>query len=473
MANWIAGARKVAKMTDIELPKAIECQHPSVGPIGLTSDEAHRRLTQFGPNTVSEAVPPRWLNYLAKFWSPIGWLLEGAMIFEFVLGKYVEAGVIAGLLLFNATLGFIQEGRAGAALAALKKRLAPTALVLRDSQWIKLPASEVVPDDIITLPLGALVPADASLTSGSVMLDQSMLTGKSVPVDAAPGGMVYAGSLVRRGQAIARVTATGSRTYFGRAAELVRMAHSRSAEQTAIFAATRNLALVNATVAIGIVAYAYIITLPPNDLIPLGLTALLATIPAALPATFTLSAAFGAQALARRGVLLTRLSSLHDSAALDVLCADKTGTLTRNELRVVEVVAFPGLDRARVLALAALASSEADHDPIDAAVRAAAKAASGDTAPRLVRFVPFDPATKSSEAIVISQDGTEQRVIKGAFEVIARAAELPPEARALVDSLAGQGHRVIAVAIGFTELRLIGLIAISDPPREELGEPGP
>ena len=169
---------KVAKMTDIELPKAIECQHPSVGPIGLTSDEAHRRLTQFGPNTVSEAVPPRWLNYLAKFWSPIGWLLEGAMIFEFVLGKYVEAGVIAGLLLFNATLGFIQEGRAGAALAALKKRLAPTALVLRDSQWIKLPASEVVPDDIITLPLGALVPADASLTSGSVMLDQSMLTGE-------------------------------------------------------------------------------------------------------------------------------------------------------------------------------------------------------------------------------------------------------------------------------------------------------
>ena len=437
-------------------------------PFGLASDEARRRLTEFGPNAVSEAVTPRWRSYLAKFSSPIAWLLEAALVVEIGLGKYIEAAVIGGLLLFNATLGLIQEGRASAALAALKKRLSPTALARRDGDWVKLPASELVPGDAIMLPLGALVPADACLVSGSVMVDQSMLTGESIPVDANGGDAVYAGALVRRGQAVAEVTATGIRTYFGRAAELVRTAHAASTEQAAIFAATRNLAFVNATVAIGIVIYAYAVALPPSDLIPLVLTVLLATIPVALPATFTLSAAFGAQTLARRGVLLTRLSAVHEAAAMNVLCADKTGTLTRNELAVVDVVALAGFDRARVLALAALASSEADQDPIDVAVRAAAKAAPHGASEQLVRFVPFDPAAKSSEAFVVDQEGTERRIIKGAFEIISKSVELSADARTLVDGLAGRGHRVIAVAMGSPHaLRLVGLIAISDPPRED------
>ena len=444
---------------------------PSVNPIGLTSAEASRRLGDIGPNTVSEEAPPRWRRFLAKFSAPIAWMLEAAIVLQIALGAYVEAAVIGGLLLFNATLGFIQEGRAGAVLAALRMRLAPTALVRRDGEWVKLPAAELVPGDVVSLALGALVPADAHIVSGSVMVDQSMLTGESVPVDANSGDTVYAGALVRRGQAIAEVTATGSRTYFGRTAELVRTARSASTEQAAIFAATRNLVLVNATVAIGIVVYAYATALPRGDLIALALTALLATIPAALPATFTLSAAFGAQTLARRGVLLTRLSAVHEAAAMDVLCADKTGTLTRNELKVVEVVALAGFDRARVLALAALASSEADQDPIDAAVCAAAKAAPQDTNERLVRFVPFDPATKSSEAFVVDQDATERRIIKGAFEVISKVAELTGEADALVKSFAQQGHRVIAVAYGPSNaLRLVGLIAVSDPPREDSAE---
>ena len=453
---------------------AIDTQKPSetaATPAGLTSAEAQCRLCQFGPNTIAEKVPSAWRAYLEKFWSPIPWLLEVAMIVEIGLGKYVEATVIAGLLLFNATLGFIQEGRATAALKALKKRLAPTALVRRDGEWTKLLAAELVPGDVVSLALGALVPADAHILSGSVMVDQSMLTGESVPVDANSGDAVYAGALVRRGQAIAEVTATGSRTYFGRTAELVRTARSASTEQAAIFAATRNLVLVNATVAIGIIVYAYATALPRGDLIALALTALLATIPAALPATFTLSAAFGAQTLARRGVLLTRLSAVHEAAAMDVLCADKTGTLTRNELKVVEVVALAGFDRARVLALAALASSEADQDPIDAAVCAAANAAPHNTTERLVRFVPFDPATKSSEAFVVDQDATERRIIKGAFEVISKVAELTGETRALVKSSAEQGHRVIAVAYGPSNaLRLVGLIAVSDPPREDSAE---
>ncbi len=455
-------------MVDAGLREAEKSRTTVDAAIGLTGDEAQRRFAEFGANAVSEAPAPRWRAYLTKFWSPIGWLLEAAFVIELGLGKYVEAAVIAALLVFNATLGFIQEGRAGAALAALKKRLAPTALACRDGLWIKLAAAELVPGDAIRLPLGALVPADARIASGAVMVDQSMLTGESVPVEANPGDTVYAGALVRRGQAIAEVTATGRRTFFGRTAELVQTAHSRSSEQAAIFAATRNLALVNATVAAGIIVYAYVTAFPAGDLVALALTALLATIPAALPATFTLSAAVGAQTLARRGVLLTRLSAVHEAAGMEVLCADKTGTLTRNELNVVDVVALPGFDRARVLALAALASSEADQDPIDGAISAAAKAAAQPTTERLVRFVPFDPATKSSEAVIVDPQGNERRVIKGAFEIVSKAAAFPENARALVDNLASQGHRVIAVAYGPTDtLRLVGLIAVSDPPRAD------
>ena len=437
---------------------------------GLTGVEARRRLGESGPNVISEQAPPRWRTFLAEFWGPIPWMLELAMLLEVWIGAHVEAAVIGGLLLFNATLGFVQQGRAGAALAALKKRLAPTALVRRDGAWVRLPAAELVLGDAIRLPLGALVPADANIVSGSVLLDQSMLTGESVPVEANPGSRVYAGSLVRRGQAIAEVTATGARTYFGRAAELVRIARHPSTEQAAIFGATRSLAVVNGTVAVLIVVYAYTAGWHYADLTRLALTALLATIPAALPATFTLSAAFAAQRLARHGVLLTRLSAAHEAAAMDVLCADKTGTLTRNALEVTEVAAMPGFDRARVLRLAALASSEADQDPIDAAIwRASPAVTSEGASERLVHFVPFDPATRLSQAVVVAHDGSELRVAKGVFEVVVQGAVVPADASRIEHDLAGRGHRVIAVTVGRADdaRQLAGLIAISDPPRED------
>ncbi len=437
------------------------------GALGLTSAQAQSRLAELGTNTVTERGAPPWQIFLAKFWSPIAWLLEAALVLQVWVGQFIEAAVIAGLLLFNATLGFIQENRAGAALSALKKRLAATALVRRNGEWSRIPAADVVPGDVIRLALGALVPADATILSGSAMVDQSMLTGESVPVEAESGSTVYAGSLVRRGQATAEVTATGSRTYFGRTAELVRTAQAKSTEQAAVFAVTRNLAIVNGTVALLIVIYAYLMALPSADLVPLALTALLATIPAALPATFTLSAAFGAQLLASRGVLLTRLTAAHEAAAMDLLCADKTGTLTRNTLEVVDVVALTGLDRERVLALATLASSEADQDPIDAAIRAAAP----DVAPRerLLRFIPFDPSTKTAEAFAIDWEGRDLRVVKGAFEVVAKLAEVPPQAAERVEELAKAGNRVLAVAFGApgSLLRMAGLIALSDPPRKD------
>jgi H+-transporting ATPase len=436
---------------------------------GLTSAEARRRLEQFGPNAVVEETPARWRVFLAKYWSPVPWMLEVAIVLQLGLAQYVEAAVVGGLLVFNAILAFVQEGRAGAALAALKQRLAPTALVHRDGAWVKRPASELVPGDAISLALGALVPADATVVSGSVLVDQSMLTGESVPVEANANARVYAGSLVRRGQASAEVTATGAKTYFGRTAELVRVAHSVSSEQAAVFAATRNLAIVNGAVASLILGYSAAAGWPAAAVIGFALTALLASIPVALPATFTLSAAFGAQMLARRGVLLTRLSAAHEAATMDVLCSDKTGTLTRNTLEVEAILPMPGFERERLLALAAFASAEAGEDPIDAAIRReAAKVTSGASNERLSRFIPFDPATRISEAVTLDRDGNEARVVKGAFQAVAALAAVPADARALLDALAERGHRVIALAAGpANALQLAGLIALSDPPRED------
>lgn len=450
-------------------PLSLETAAAVSTPTGLTSAEARRRLSEVGPNTVSEEEPSPWTALLAKFWGPVPWLLEAAAVVQLGLGAYVEAAVIGGLLLFNATLGFVQQGRASAALAALKKRLAPTGLVRRDREWIRVPAEDLVPGDAVRLSLGTLIPADARIVSGSLLVDQSMLTGESIPVETDAGGLVYAGSLVRRGQAIAEVTATGSKTYFGRAAELVRVAHARSTEQAAILGATRNLAVVNGTVGGLIVGYAYATGLPFAELIRLALTALLASIPVALPATFTLSAAIVAQILARRGVLLTRLSAAHEAAAMDLLCADKTGTLTRSVLDVVHVAPMAGFDRETILTLAVLASSEADQDVIDAAIRRSATTPAGlGNVPRLLRFVPFDPATKMSEAFAMDREGNELRIVKGAFQVISDVAEVPADARGVVDGLAARGHRVIAVAAGpARSLRLAGLIALSDPPRAD------
>jgi H+-transporting ATPase len=279
-------------------------------------------------------------------------MLEAAIVLEVALGKYVEAAIIAVLLAFNAALGFFQEGRAQATLVALKSRLALNASVRRDNVWATLPAAGLVPGDIVKLSLGAVVAADVRLTQGEVLLDQSMLTGESVPIEAGAGFETYAGALVRRGEAVAEVTATGARTKFGRTAELVRTAHVESSQQKAVLRVVRNLAIFNGVIILMLVGYAETLKLPFGEIIPLVLTAVLASIPVALPATFTLAAALGARALARLGVLPTRLSAVDEAASIDILCADKTGTLTRNELSVTAVHARGGFDEPHVLGLA-------------------------------------------------------------------------------------------------------------------------
>ncbi|HTP96461.1 MAG TPA: HAD-IC family P-type ATPase [Burkholderiales bacterium] len=436
-------------------------------PPGLCSDEARRRLAEFGPNATPDEAAHPLRRLLGKFVAPVPCLLEAAIALQLLLGEYVEAGVIALLLVFNAAVALIQEGRAQATVAALKSRLALWASVRRDGAWINVPAAELVPGDVIKLSLGSVVPADVRLLSGDVLLDQSMITGESLPLEAGAGVETCASALVRRGEAVAEITATGARTKFGRAAELVRTAHVVSTQQKAIFHVVVNLAVFNGIVAVALLAYAWHINLPVAEFIPLALLAVLATVPVALPATFTLATALGSQALTKRGVLPTRLSAVEEAASMDVLCSDKTGTLTRNVLAVMAVRAMTGFTAARVLALAAAASSDGGQDPVDRAVRAAA-AASTDELPAVTGFVPFDPATKMSRATIADEEGRPMQVVKGAFAAVAQLVSPPAEAAQAADELALEGHRVLAVGVlGTGTAQLAGLLALSDPPRAE------
>ena len=438
---------------------------------GLTSDEARSRLEKSGPNSMPDTALHPLRRALTKFWTPIPWMLEAAILLELVLGKFVEAGIIAVLLVFNAALGFFQEGRAQATLAALKSRLALTASVRRDGVWKNLPAADLVPGDMVKLSLGGVVAADVKLTEGNVLLDQSMLTGESIGTEAGPGFQTFAGALVRRGEAVAEVTATGTRTKFGRTAELVRTAHVVSSQQKAVLRVVRNLAVFNGILIVLMVVYAHAHAMPVAEIIPLILTAVLASIPVALPATFTLASALGARALARQGVLPTRLSAVDEAASIDVLCADKTGTLTRNQLSVTSVHPLSGFDESHILTMAALASSDGGQDPVDAAIRAAAAKKVSANPPKLSHFTPFDPATKMSEATAKDSSLGTLRIVKGAFTVVVTIAAPSLTAAAAATELEEKGFRVLAVAAGPpAAMQLMGLIALSDPAREDSAE---
>jgi H+-transporting ATPase len=435
---------------------------------GLSSEEAGRRLEKFGPNAMPDTAMNPLRMALEKFWAPVPWMLEAAILLELGLGKYIEAAVIAVLLAFNALLGLVQESRAQATLGALKSRLALDASVRRGGVWKTIPATELAPGDLIKLSLGAVVAADARLTDGEVQIDQSMLTGESIPVEAGAGALTYAGALVRRGEAEAEVTETGARTKFGRTAELVRPAHVVSSQQKAVLRMVRNLATFNGVVIVLLVAYAWFLKMPFDEIVPLVLTAVLASIPVALPATFTLASALGARALAELGVLPTRLSAVDEAATMTVLCADKTGTLTRNALTVTVVHPMDSFDESAVLALAALASSDGGQDTVDVAIRSAAAAKAATSALKMIKFVPFDPGTKMSEAIARDAGGQTQRVVKGAFAAIIGLTQPSPAATTASNALQAQGLRALAIAAGPPgAMKLAGLIALSDPPRAD------
>jgi H+-transporting ATPase len=435
---------------------------------GLSSARAASLRAEFGPNSVVEEKTHPFARFLRHFWAPVPWMLEATIGLQVILGEWLTASMIAALLLFNVLLAAFQESRADAALALLKRRLTLKSRVMRDGAWVDGPAADLVPGDIVQVSLGDVVPADILIVDGSLLLDQSMLTGESVATEMAAGNTAFAGGLVRRGAAIARVTATGTRTYFGRTAELVSTAHVESAEQKAVLGVVRNLTFINFFIVAGLVTYAFAIRVSPEQILLLVLTALLSAVPVALPATFTLAAALGARTLALKGVLLTRLSSLNEAAMVDVICCDKTGTLTRNELVVSAIRPVkPDCEDAEVLAFAALASSPEGQDPIDSVIRVMAASRPDRATPTVMRFTPFDPAVKLAEAVAV-QARREIRVVKGAPSVVATVAPMTPEAGKELEALNLAGYRTIAVASGPGDaLELIGFIAFSDPPRAD------
>ena len=438
-------------------------------PIGLTSKEAGERLQHFGPNAVAE-VPLRISSMLLKkFWGVIPWMLEAAIVLDIILGRFSEAAIIMALLLFQALLGFNQESRSRAALALLKKRLSVTARVKRDGKWQTVAAAGLVPDDIVHLRVGDIVPADISLTDGGVSVDQSQLTGESLPIDGRSGSTVYSGSLLRQGEATGIVVATGTATYFGKTAQLVQLARSPRRLQLLIMEIAKYLLVLDIALILILVIVAVVQGTSLSSMVPFALMLLVVSVPVMLPPMFTMSSAMGASKLAQKGVLTTRLSAIEDAATMDVFCTDKTGTITQNRLSVVQVESFSEVSVDEVLRLAALASAESTQDPIDIAViEAAKKQGLLKNASQRVSFLPFDPMTKRAE-VDISENGRTMRVIKGAPSILAELTHtLWSDVSDVVGRLSGEGERVIAVASGFSStLKLEGFIALADPPRED------
>ncbi|NNM98063.1 MAG: plasma-membrane proton-efflux P-type ATPase [Candidatus Dormibacteraeota bacterium] len=440
----------------------------SVG-AGLTGAEAARRLAANGPNAIPEVRPDRVRMLAGKFWAPVPWLLELAVLLELVLGDYVQSLVFAVLLIFNAVLAFAQEGRAQQAVELLRKRLTVTARVRRDGAWTQIRAGELVLGDLAHLRQGDIVPADLKLLDGAVELDQSALTGEFRGVAAQAGAVAYSGSVVVRGEASGEVTAVGTATFFGRTAELVSTAHAPGNMERLIFGIVEALIGLALLIVAIVVADGLVRHLSLHEMVPFVLTLVIASVPVALPATFTLASALGSKEMSQQRVLVTRLAAIEEAASMEVLCTDKTGTLTQNILTVEALLAVPPCDEAMLLRAAAAASDAATQDPLDLAILAQAKARHLAELGERTSFVPFDPATKRSEATVHVREG-DIRVVKGAPRVVgqlagADEASLGPE----VDRMAASGARVLGVAQGPVggSLELVGLVALADPPRAD------
>ncbi|TAK81049.1 MAG: plasma-membrane proton-efflux P-type ATPase [Betaproteobacteria bacterium] len=442
---------------------------------GLSAAEAQARLRQHGYNEVLEKREHPLAAFLGKFWGLSAWMLELIMLLSLVLRKYSDFVVVGALLVVNAGVSFAQERRAAGVVQALRRRLQISARVLRDAEWRVLPARELVPGDIVRVRAGDIVPADLKLLGGEVNLDQSALTGESAEVRRQAGEALPSGSVVRRGEGNALVMLTGAKTYFGRTTELVQLARPKLHIEAVVAKLVRWLFLAVATLLVAVALLSRARGLPMLEILPLMLVLLMSAVPVALPVMFTVSMAVGSAQLARHGVLVTRLSAAEDAANMDVLCVDKTGTLTMNRLAVTGVIPLGGASEQEVLAAGALASSEANQDPIDMAFLAAAResrAMEAAGAGTLVSFSPFDASTRRTEAVV-ARDGERLVMMKGAVRAIAEACRLAPAGidalEARMADAARKGYRVLAVARGPHSgvPALIGLVTLYDPPRPD------
>ena len=427
-------------------------------PNGLTQAEAQKRLTQYGPNEIKEEKTNLLLKFLSYFWGPIPWMIEIAVILSAVVGHWEDFGIILFLLVCNAMVGFWEERQAGNAIEALKARLAIKARVKRDGKWINPAAKELVPGDVIRLRLGDIIPADARLLEGDeISVDQSALTGESLPTTRKPGEAVYSGSIMRRGEIGALVYATGTNTYFGKTAQLVQEAHTVSHFQQAVlkigkYLIVLALVLVSVIVLVGVLrGEPMLYAKPPKD--PVLLFALILTvaaIPVAMPTVLSVTMAVGARLLARKQAIVSKLVAIEELAGVDVLCADKTGTLTQNKLTLGDPFTVDGISADQVILNGALASRSDNDDTIDLAVLAGLKDKNALKSYVIGHFVPFDPVHKRTEAAVKTKDGKPFKVTKGAPQVIlalsANAGQVKSVVDKAVDDFAVRGFRSLGVA---------------------------
>ncbi len=442
---------------------------------GLSSEEAAKRLREFGPNALEEKKRSALLRLLSYFWGPIPWMIEIAAILSALVRHWDDFWIIVALLVFNAGVGFWQEYTAGNAVEALKKQLAMKARVLRDGKWQVIDARMLVPGDVIRIRLGDVIPADVRLTGGTYLsVDQSALTGESLPVTRKRGDVAFSGTVVKRGEAIAEVVATGARTRFGKTAGLVAQAHTASHFQKAVLTIGDYLIYVSLALVAFLVLFQLHRNAPWLELVQFALILTVASIPVAMPAVLSMTMAVGAAALSRRKAIVTRLESIEEMASMDVLCSDKTGTLTQNRLTLGEIVVFGDTHEQGVLLAAALASREEDRDPIDEAILAALEDRRRLQAFRQIHFTPFDPVHKRTEATVTDGHGHTFQVTKGAPQVIMRLSGLTEaerhRAQQVVDAFAAQGYRALAVARreqGAREWQFLGILSLFDPPRDD------
>ena len=442
-------------------------------PDGLSTAGAQERLTRYGPNELPEKRTNPIVRLLSSFWGPIPWMIEVAALLSLVVQHWADFGIILALLVMNALVGFWEEYQADTTIAALKSHLALQARVKRDGAWVTIPARGLVPGDLIHLRMGEIIPADARLLSGDpVEVDQSALTGESLPVTRKADENVYSGAIVKRGEMDALVYATGQETYFGATAHLVEEAHTTSHFQHAVLKIGDYLIVL----AVALVILILLVALFRGDnmltTLQFALVLTVAAIPVAMPTVLSVTMAVGARTLAHKQAIVSRLAAIEELAGIDVLCTDKTGTITQNRLTLGPPYCVEGIRPEQVILAAALASRRESQDPIDVAVLSGIANGGQDTY-QVTHFQPFDPVHKRTEATVRGPEGQVFRVTKGAPQVIlalaANAGEVQAQVEQAVNDFAARGFRALGVAR--TDERgsfcLLGVLPLSDPPRED------
>jgi H+-transporting ATPase len=441
---------------------------------GLSQVEAQKRLTQYGPNEIEEKKINPFLKFLTYFWGPIPWMIEGAVILSGVVKHWPDFFIILLLLVANGVVGFWEEREAGNAIAALKAKLAVNARVKRDGKWVTPAARELVPGDVIRIRLGDIVPADARLLAGDpVEVDQSALTGESLPATRKSGEAVFSGSIIRQGEIGALVYATGAKTYFGKTAQLVQEVHTVSHFQRAVLKIGNYLIILAVALVAAIIAVAIYRGDPIFTTLQFALVLTVAAIPVAMPTVLSVTMAVGARLLARKKAIVSKLVAIEELAGVDLLCADKTGTLTQNKLTLGDPFSVNNIPSEQVILFAALASRSENNDTIDLAVLGGLKDKDTLKSYEVVHFQPFDPVHKRTEATVKGKDGKEFKVTKGAPQVILKLSSNSDQAKSsiekAVNEFAERGFRSLGVARaeGDGQWQFIGVLPLFDPPRED------